>query len=104
MAVRATLGLQLEVVVRTLAAVTIRARNRLMPAIERERRSTVLLDREQRGPEALLVMARLAIDAPEGPAMHVSVAVRTSIELETAISALCWKLWGMASRARNPPM
>jgi hypothetical protein len=60
-AIDAALGVELEVVVGAFALMTARAGDRLMFAVERERRAAVLLHGEQGRPKPLLVVARLTV-------------------------------------------
>jgi hypothetical protein len=103
-AIDASLGLELEVEVGAFALMTTRAGDRLMFAIERERRSVVLLHGKQGRPKPLLVVARLAVGASEAPTVHVSMAVCALIELETTIPSLNRKLGRVTALAGDSPV
>ena len=100
--VDATLCLDLQVVVGPFALVTTRAADGLMLAVERKFRAAVLLDREQRGPEAVLIVATRAVGRPEAAPMGVAMAVRAFLELQAPVSTLHWELGRMATLASYP--
>jgi hypothetical protein len=89
-AVDTTLCLQPEVVVGALSSMTAGARDRQMFAVEGKVGASMLLHREGGRPEPTLVMAGAAIRVAETTAVHVAMAVPTSVELQATISTL-WR-------------
>jgi hypothetical protein len=103
-AIGAPLGFELEIVVRAFALMTARTRDRLMPAIEGKLGASVLFHREQRRPEPLLVVTRLAVRLSEAPAVDVSMTVATLLELQTTIALLHGELRRVTALARSLPV
>lgn len=101
MAIHARLRLQVEVVPRSLGAMTAAAGDSLMFPLEREFRATVLLYREARGPESMLIVASGTVRVSEGPAMRIPVTVAALLELQAPIPFLCRKLRRMTAVARD---
>jgi hypothetical protein len=100
----ATLCPDVQVVAGPFALVTAGTADRLMLAGQRELGATVLLHGEQCRPKPVLIMAAPAIGDSEAASMHVLMAVRTLLKLQTPISPLHGELRRMTTFARDLPV
>lgn len=95
-AIGASHGGELEVGAGAFPSMAARARHGLVPPLEWETCSSVLLHGEGRGPEAMLVVTARAVGLAERPPMGVAVTVVALVELKLAVSTLQRELGRMA--------
>lgn len=88
----------------TLASVTTRTRNGLVPPLERKPRTAMLLHGERRRPETVLVVTARTVGRSKLPAMGIAMAVSAALEPQPAIPSRGRKLRGVTALARDLSM